>query len=157
MRGEYPGRAVWSGQPRELHWCKYLCEKERVATTLGMDTTAVAPVVDAVISAHAARGNRVLDIPLLEMVHVSVAADTAAIRSVVVAADRVVELVLDDGPFEAVGPAVWALAARGWDVVALTPASRVGEAHRALRGTPCRLQPWWTDAAAVRFGKFETP
>jgi hypothetical protein len=91
------------------------------------------------------------------MVHVSVGADVASIRSVVAVEDRMVELVVDDGPFEALAPAVWALAARRWEVVVLTPSARNGEAHRALRGTPCRIQPWWLDGSDVRFGSFETP
>lgn len=128
-----------------------------MVVTFHVDSATEVPVADAVTAVHAARGYQVLDIPLLEMVHVSVGADVATVRSIVSVEDRVVELVVDDGPFEALGPAVWALAARGWKVVALTPSARSGEAHRALRGTPCRLQPWWVEGSVVRFGNFETP
>ena len=128
-----------------------------MATALGLGISSATVVVDAVVAVHRSRGNQVLDIPLLEMVHVSVAADTATIPSVVAVQDRIVELVVDEAPFEAICPAVWALAARGWEVVTLAPASRLGEAHRALRGTPCHLQAWWLDGSSVRFGAFETP
>lgn len=124
-----------------------------VDVAAGADTL----VADATLRAHAARGGRVLDIPLLEMVHISVGADVASVRSIVAVDDRVVELVVDDGPFEALAPAVWALSARGWSVVALSPAPRMGEAHRALRGAPCSLQPWWMESSTVRFGAIERP
>lgn len=128
-----------------------------MVATLHVDAATDALVAEAAIAAYAAHGIRVLDIPLLEMVQVSVSADVASVRSLVAVEDRVVELVVDDGPFEALGPAVWALAARGWDVVALAPSVRNGEAHRALRGTPCRIQPWWVEGREVRFGRLETP
>ena len=114
-------------------------------------------VSDAAARSHTARGATVLLIPLIEMVHASVGVDVASVRSVVAIEDRTVELVIDEGPFEALGPAVWALAARGWKVVTLTPSHRNGEAHRALRGTPCHLQTWWQEGSAVRFGAFERP
>lgn len=47
--------------------------------------------------------------------------------------------------------------AAGWRVVVLVPAPRMGEAHRALRGTGATLQPWWPDDEAVRFGGPEVP
>lgn len=128
-----------------------------MVVALDVEASVHRLVAEATVRAYVARGNQVLEVPLLEMVHVSVGADVATIRSVVAVEDRVVELVVDDGPFEALCPAVWALSARGWEVVALTPAHRNGEAHRALRGTPCRLQPWWISADEVRFGRLEKP
>lgn len=127
--------------------------------TVAADVIAspVELVADAVGDAYLARGVQVLEIPLLEMVHVSVGSDVAAVRALVAVEDRTVELIVDEGPCEALAPAVWALAARGWSVVALAPAHRNGEAHRALRGTPCRIQPWWDVEEAVCFGAFETP
>jgi hypothetical protein len=126
-----------------------------MTTIMRDETTAV--VARAVSAVNAARGSTVVEMPLLEMVHVSVAADTAMIPGVMSVEDRVVELVVDEEPFEAIAPAIWALDARGWNVVALALAGRLGEAHRALRGTPCRLQPWWRDGDEVRFGAFEIP
>ncbi len=114
-------------------------------------------VADAAARIDAARGNQVLEIPLLEMVHVALAADVATVRSVVAVEERTVELVVDDRPFEALGPAVWALSARGWNVAVRVPCGRAGEAHRALRGTPCLLQSWWRQDERVCFGAFEIP
>lgn len=48
-------------------------------------------------------------------------------------------------------------AATGWRVAVLVPSARMGEAHRALRGAPVTLQPWWTDGERVRFGGPEVP
>ena len=47
--------------------------------------------------------------------------------------------------------------AADWDVSVIVPASRMGEAHRALRGAPITLQPWWSDDDGVRFGGPEVP
>ena len=33
----------------------------------------------------------------------------------------------------------------------------LGDAHRELRGTPCRLQPWWPSGDTMAFGSFEAP
>lgn len=122
-----------------------------------LDHAREATVAEAATASYAARGRRVLEIPLIEMVHVSVGADVASMRSIVSVEDRTVELVVDGDPFEAIAPAVWALAARGWEVVALAPCGRNGEAHRALRGTPCRIQPWWLEEDGVHFGSHEQP
>ena len=55
------------------------------------------------------------------------------------------------------GPLAAATAGRGWKVIVVVPASRMGEAHRALRGVPVMLQPWWADRDQVRFGGPEVP
>jgi len=44
-----------------------------------------------------------------------------------------------------------------WQLSVIVPASRMGEAHRALRGSPVTLQPWWVDQEGVRFGGPEVP
>ena len=44
-----------------------------------------------------------------------------------------------------------------WQVSVIVPTSRMGEAHRALRGSPVTLQPWWSDDEGVRFGGAEVP
>jgi hypothetical protein len=49
------------------------------------------------------------------------------------------------------------LFATGWRITVLVAAARMGEAHRALRGVPVTLQPWWEDDGAVRFGGPEVP
>ena len=45
----------------------------------------------------------------------------------------------------------------GPDVCVVVAASRMGEAHRALRGAPCVVQPWWTEDGATHFGRPEQP
>lgn len=47
--------------------------------------------------------------------------------------------------------------AADWNVSVIVPAGRMGEAHRALRGAPITLQPWWVDGENVRFGGPEVP
>ena len=50
------------------------------------------------------------------------------------------------------------LFATGWSITVLVSSSRMGEAHRALRGVPVTIQPWWEDeAGAVCFGGPEVP
>jgi hypothetical protein len=44
-----------------------------------------------------------------------------------------------------------------WAITVIVPAVRMGEAHRALRGAPLTLQPWWPDGESVRFGGPEVP
>jgi hypothetical protein len=44
-----------------------------------------------------------------------------------------------------------------WAVSVVVPSTRMGEAHRALRGSPVTLQPWWADGESVRFGGPEVP
>ena len=55
------------------------------------------------------------------------------------------------------GPLAAAAAGRGWRVMVVVPTARMGEAHRALRGVPVMLQPWWADQERVRFGGPEVP
>jgi hypothetical protein len=50
-----------------------------------------------------------------------------------------------------------AVAGTGWKVAVLVPSARMGEAHRALRGSPVTLQAWWPDGDAIRFGGPEVP
>jgi hypothetical protein len=45
----------------------------------------------------------------------------------------------------------------GWTVTVIVRSDRMGEAHRALRGAPVILQPWWADGETVRFGGPEVP
>lgn len=49
------------------------------------------------------------------------------------------------------------LSSTDWNVSVIVHAARMGEAHRALRGNPITLQPWWTDGESVRFGGPEVP
>ena len=93
--------------------------------------------------------------PLAELL--SVPSDLGALRAVVGAADRTVEIVLDaDVDAAAVAPAAWALASKGFSTIVLVGLERLGEAHEGLRGTPCHLQGWWFAGDGVAFGAFET-
>ena len=50
------------------------------------------------------------------------------------------------------------LFATGWRVTVLVVAGRMGDAHRALRGVPVTIQPWWVDGeGTIRFGGPEVP
>lgn len=69
----------------------------------------------------------------------------------------VVECVADEG-LMGVARAVRLLAVGGWEVRLLVPGGLAGEAHRLLRGTAARLQPWWAGAGDdVCFGAPEVP
>lgn len=63
----------------------------------------------------------------------------------------------DHQPLEQLAAAAHTVAGSGWAVGVIVPSGRMGEAHRALRGTPVMLQPWWPDGETVRFGGPEVP
>ncbi|MDH3194094.1 MAG: hypothetical protein OEY55_12540 [Acidimicrobiia bacterium] len=46
-----------------------------------------------------------------------------------------------------------------WNVVVVIPAELIGVAHRVLRGRfhNVELQPWWTEANRIWFGRVEVP
>ena len=68
-------------------------------------------------------------------------------------ADRAEVIVPASIPLTAVGPAL-ANAMLPSDVWIIVAAERMGAAHRALRGTGFRLQPWWEDGR-IQFGRPE--
>jgi hypothetical protein len=45
----------------------------------------------------------------------------------------------------------------GWRIAVLVESQRMGEAHRAFRGSPVALQAWWQEGERVRFGGPEVP
>jgi hypothetical protein len=63
----------------------------------------------------------------------------------------------DDQPLDALAAVVGRVVGTGWKVGVIVPSGRMGEAHRALRGAPVVLQPWWADDETVRFGGPEVP
>jgi len=63
----------------------------------------------------------------------------------------------DRQPLAPLAPVVRQSVGPEWQVAVIIPASRMGEAHRALRGSPVTLQPWWSDDDGVRFGGPEVP
>jgi hypothetical protein len=115
---------------------------------------ALDGVADAVVHAYARLGCTVVETRLAEASGIAEVPGT-----VVVAADvGAAECVLEDGvdPVE-MAPAIERLAATGWEVTVLSPAHRMGEAHRALRGRPALLQAWWRDGDRLCFGSPEVP
>ena len=70
-------------------------------------------------------------------------------------ADRAEVIVPAAVPLTAVGPALaQAQAMLPSDIWILVAAERMGAAHRVLRGTGFRLQPWWQDGH-IQFGRPE--
>ena len=64
-----------------------------------------------------------------------------------------VEIFPADGqPLSGLGPVAAEVAASGWRVAVLVHSSRMGDAHRFLRGYPLHLQSWWEDGDRVCFG-----
>jgi hypothetical protein len=67
-----------------------------------------------------------------------------------------VEIFPSDGQsLDALPTAVGAAASDGWKVAVLVPSARLGEAHRALRGSPALLQAWWDEGGRICFGGAE--
>ncbi len=117
--------------------------------------TDVDRVTAATLGVYARRRDLATEMPLAELL--SVPSDLGALRAVVGAADRTVEIVLDaEVEAAAVAPSAWALAAKGFQPIVLVALARIGEAHDGLRGTPCRLQSWWSSGDDIVFGAFET-
>jgi hypothetical protein len=110
-------------------------------------------VAGAVAHGYARLGCTVVELPLAEASGIE-EADGAAVLA---AECGVIECVAGEG-LPAAAEAVRHLAAAGWEVSLLVPASLVGEAHRLLRGAPVRLQPWWLGPNDdVCFGAPEVP
>jgi hypothetical protein len=123
-----------------------------VAAHPGLNTTDLATIVAQV---YAATGDTVVETAFADLVDAPGVGGAA-----VIAADSgVVECVLEDGTDPAeLASGIARLAAAGWAVVALVPLARLGEAHRALRRSPARLQPWWLDPRdGICFGAPEVP
>ncbi|MFV9672599.1 MAG: hypothetical protein ACNYZH_05185 [Acidimicrobiia bacterium] len=117
--------------------------------------TDVDRVTAATLDVYTRRRDLATEMPLAELL--SVPSDLGALRAVVGATDRTVEIVLDaEVEAAAVAPSTWALAAKGFRPIVLVALDRVGEAHDGLRGTPCQLQPWWSSGDEIVFGAFET-
>lgn len=117
--------------------------------------TDVDLVMEATLDVYARRCDLATEMPLAELLNVP--SDLGALRAVVGAADRAIEIVLDsDVDAATIAPATWALAAKGFSTIVLVSLDRLGEAHDGLRGTPCHLQSWWVSDGGVAFGAFET-
>ena len=115
-------------------------------------------VVDRTLAVYGAHLERAIHVPLGDMVDRELAIDVARLSTVAAGGSRTAEIMVDETVLCAqVGPAVWSLADQGWETTVVVPASRMGEAHSALRGVPCRLQAWWEDTSGIEFGAYERP
>lgn len=118
--------------------------------------TSVDFVTEAVLVAHRAQVNDATEMSLAEFLESPV--DAGAVRAVVAERTRTIEIVLDaDTNIEMLAEVAWALDERAWMLNVVVSLERLGEAHTALRGTPCTLQGWWFDEDSVRFSGFEKP
>jgi len=118
--------------------------------------TSVDFVTEAVLVSHRAHVNDATEMSLAEFLESPV--DAGAVRAVVAQRTRMIEIVLDaDTDIEMLSEVSWTLDERAWMLNVIVSLNRLGEAHTALRGTPCTLQGWWFDDDAVRFAGFEKP
>jgi hypothetical protein len=118
--------------------------------------TSVDFVTEAVLVAHRAQVNDATEMSLAEFLESPV--DAGAVRAIVAERTRTIEIVLDaDTNLEMLAEVAWALDERAWMLNVVVSLDRLGEAHTALRGTPCTLQGWWFDEDSVRFSGFEKP
>jgi hypothetical protein len=115
-------------------------------------------VVDRALAIYRAHLERAQQVSLGEMVDREVTVDAARLAVVAAGDSRVAEIMVDETVLcQQLTQAIWSLSDQGWQTVVVVPAARMGEAHFALRGVPCRLQAWWEDDATVRFGAHEVP
>jgi hypothetical protein len=118
--------------------------------------TSVDFVTEAVLAAHRAHVDDATEMSLAEFLDSPI--EAGAVRAVVADRSRTVEIVLDtDTDIDMLSQVAWALDARSWLLNVVVALNRLGEAHTALRGTPCTLQGWWFDDDSVRFAGFERP
>jgi hypothetical protein len=118
--------------------------------------TSVDFVTEAVLVAHRAHVDDATEMSLAEFLDSPV--EAGAVRAVVADKSRTVEIVLDtDTEIGILAEVAWALDERAWLLNIVVSLNRLGEAHTALRGTPCTLQGWWFDDDTVRFAGYETP
>jgi hypothetical protein len=127
-----------------------------MAVAVQEQRTSVDFVAEAVLTAHRGHIDEATEMSLAEFLDSPV--DAGAVRAVVADGTRMVEIVLDgDTEIDMLSEVAWALNERAWALNVIVSLDRLGEAHTALRGTPCTLQGWWFDDDAVRFSGFERP
>ena len=115
-------------------------------------------VVDRTLAIYSAHLERAIETTLGDMADREIAVDVARLSVVAAGDTRVAEVMLDETVLCAqLSAALWSLAEQGWQTNVVVPASRMGEAHTALRGVPCRLQAWWEDSTGIAFGSHERP
>jgi hypothetical protein len=117
--------------------------------------TDVDRVAAATLDVYARCHDLAVEMPLAELLNVP--SELGVLRAVVGSNDRTAEIILDaEVDAAAVAPAVWSLSHQGYAPVVLVSLDRLGAAHEGLRGTPCRLQGWWTSNEVVVFGAAES-
>jgi hypothetical protein len=115
-------------------------------------------VVDRTLAIYRAHLERAIEVPLGDMVDRQVPVDVARLSVVAAGEIRVAEIMVDETVMCAqLTGALWSLNDQGWRATVVVPTARLGEAHTALRGVPCRLHGWWEDTAAICFGSPEIP
>lgn len=115
-------------------------------------------VVDRALAIYRAHLDRAVEVPLGDMVDREIGVDAARLSVIAATDSRVAEIIIDETLVcEQLVQSVWSLAEQGWTTTVIVPAARMGEAHYALRGLPCRLQTWWEDGSTVWFGVYEKP
>ncbi|MEZ5176396.1 MAG: hypothetical protein R2823_09360 [Acidimicrobiia bacterium] len=119
-------------------------------------STSVDVVTEAVLDVYRAQLDDATEMALAELTER--AGSVGAVRAIVAAESRTVEIVLDDDASpDTLTDVAWFLHERSWQVNVLVHLSRLGDTHTDLRGTPVTLQGWWLDDDAVRFAGFERP
>jgi hypothetical protein len=122
-----------------------------IAAAETVDQRAAATAAAAMHQCHEAS---IIDTPLSGFTGV----DGVGGVAVVAPEQGLVEWFPDDGqPLDDLVSLARSVAGTGWKVGVIVPSARMGEAHRALRGAPVVLQPWWADGEAIRFGGPEVP
>ncbi len=115
-------------------------------------------VVDQALAIYRAHLDRAVEVPLGDMVDRGIGVDAARLSVVAAIDNRVAEIVIDETVVcGQLIQSVWSLAEQGWTTTIVVPAARIGEAHYALRGLPCRLQAWWEEGSTICFGAYENP
>ncbi len=129
-----------------------------MAVAVRPDVMPGADVVRAAVGHYVRSHEPVVESWLAELTGTSLGDELAFLRCVAAIERKIVEIaVTANTDCTGLSAPVWRLAGSGWHVVCLVPVASMGEAHAALRGAPCRLQPWWLAGGDVAFGRCETP
>jgi hypothetical protein len=127
-----------------------------MAVAVQEPTTNVDYVAEAVLDVYRAHVEDAAHMSLAEFIDSP--RSVGSTRAILAQDSHIVEIVLDgDSATELLSEVAWTVAERGWHLNVLVNLSRLGDAHTALRGTPCTLQGWWFDDEMVRFSSHEKP
>ena len=127
-----------------------------MAVAVQETSTSVDYVADAVLDVYRAHVEEATQMSLAEFIDSPIS--VGAIRAIVAQDSHSIEVVLDsDSSTTMLAEVAWTVASRGWHLNVLTNLARLGDAHTALRGSPCTLQGWWFEDEMVRFSSHEIP